>query len=450
MGSPMDSDGDGLVDSIEWEPTAAGLYPVTIRAVDEFGAFDPANDQLIEIRVLANSANRPPRFTTDPDTDAKVGQPYEYDSNAFDPDGDTLRYTGLLGVRPVEYTISLASLSGQTLSHLTFVNDNDSSIGVSSFSNIRLHESNWLADPQVIKFDPTRFSSYAGQDAGGSVSVLGDNSLLRLSGSAWKQYQLDMPYVATASTLLTFTFAGDVPGELHGIGVKSAATNGKWFQLYGSGIGTVESSAADLNHNGQYDPNWSDNGGFAVHPDTGVVTWNPPEDALGKWVFVNLQVSDQQMPALTDTQPYYIQVDGDASSLPKIGDVDLTPSNVDVTGLTVDQQQLWLQGVISADITNAGTGTVNGPYQVLFFEDVNLDHQYTTGVDLLLGTSTVTESLAPGQTTTAAAIISGRVQYAGTIIWAYVDSEHVVSETDETNNYAQPRRVHRRSGTGAI
>jgi len=85
---------DGVLTFTPQASADVGTHTVRLRATDEFGASDPANDQTIVLRVLENVANRPPRFTTDPVTAAEVGVPYIYDADAFDPDGDDLRFTG--------------------------------------------------------------------------------------------------------------------------------------------------------------------------------------------------------------------------------------------------------------------------------------------------------------------------------------------------------------------
>ncbi|MEM1108240.1 MAG: putative Ig domain-containing protein [Planctomycetota bacterium] len=157
---------------LNWTPgqTDLGSHTVTLRATDEFGAFDPASDQVLVVRVLDNVANRPPRFTTDPVTSAEVGRPYVYDAAAFDPDGNDLLFTG-----------------------------------VASYTD--------------------RYGNTVNLD-GGSV----------------------------------------------------------------------------------------DTDGFTVNPVTGEVIWTPDEGALGQTVRIDLTVSDQQAPALTDTQSYDVQVAEDATN----------------------------------------------------------------------------------------------------------------------------------------
>jgi len=314
----VDLDHDGFAETLQWKPTAAqkGTYRIQLRAVDEFGAFDPANDQFIDIRAIEPVANRPPQFTTPPKIDAIVGTPYSYDADAFDPDDKQLYFRATNESAPLakvqQFVIPLASLvpagqSSATLSHLTFVNDNDAgtSHGVSQFSSIRIYETDGNGQPQILKFDPIRFAAVVGKDGGGKVRVGGDGSVVRLTENAWKQYLLDMPYKVTPKTVLAFTFASEEEGERHAIGLSTGSpTSGKWFQVYGSEGASAESANGDLSISGdvqkRYSAAWSTN--FHVDSLTGKVTWTPPKEAVGQWVHVDLHVRDRELETATETK----------------------------------------------------------------------------------------------------------------------------------------------------
>ena len=309
----VDLDQDGYAETLQWKPLATqkGSYRVQLRAVDQFGAFDPANDQFVDIKIIDASLNRPPGFTTPPDVDSVVGKPYEYDADAFDPDGNTLTYSRTYDATPAatpfanvqQFVIPLASLipvGQQTadFTRLTFINDHDAAppSGVSQFSNIRIYERDAVAAPQVIKFDPARFTSYSGQDSElGQVRVGGDGSVVRLSGNAWKQYELDTPYRVTSKTVIAFSFASEIQSERHAIGVAtSAANSGRWFQVYGSQTSNTETGNGDVSiaadATKRYDPAWTNN--FVVDQVTGKISWTPPKSAVGQWFHVDLTVSD--------------------------------------------------------------------------------------------------------------------------------------------------------------
>jgi RHS repeat-associated protein len=90
--------------TVRWMPTLAqlGTATVVMRATDTSGAFDT---QTFGINVLAG--NLPPNFTSNPPTQATVGQAYNYPVGAVDFDGDTLTYS--LAAAPSSMTIDPSS-----------------------------------------------------------------------------------------------------------------------------------------------------------------------------------------------------------------------------------------------------------------------------------------------------------------------------------------------------
>ncbi|NJL31517.1 MAG: cadherin repeat domain-containing protein [Phycisphaerales bacterium] len=95
----IDTDGDGRQDTLVWSPTIAdvGTHSIRLRVTDDFGMFDPAEDQTFSLRVATNVPNRPPMFVTNPVTVAYAGELYTYAARAFDPDGDSLTYSVVQG-----------------------------------------------------------------------------------------------------------------------------------------------------------------------------------------------------------------------------------------------------------------------------------------------------------------------------------------------------------------
>lgn len=67
------------------------------------------------------------------------------------------------------------------------------------------------------------------------------------------------------------------------------------------------------------------------------------------------------------------------------------------------------------------------------FEDRNEDRAFTAGTDILLGTTPVTALDA--QTPTSVTLsVNGPLSFAGTHVYAFVDSSNAIVETNETNN----------------
>ncbi len=72
-----------------WTPTKAGTQIVTIYATDGITTAIP---QTFTIDV-SPAQNRPPEFTSSPVLSALAGEPYTYDVDAVDPDGDRVYYS---------------------------------------------------------------------------------------------------------------------------------------------------------------------------------------------------------------------------------------------------------------------------------------------------------------------------------------------------------------------
>jgi hypothetical protein len=87
---------------INWTPTTAGYYDVTVRVSD--GNLFDTQSFTIHVREESETTNQAPNITSTPITTATVGAAYTYNVNATDPDGDTLTYS--LTTEPTGMTIS--------------------------------------------------------------------------------------------------------------------------------------------------------------------------------------------------------------------------------------------------------------------------------------------------------------------------------------------------------
>jgi hypothetical protein len=112
---------------------------------------------------------------------------------------------------------------------------------------------------------------------------------------------------------------------------------------------------------------------------------------------------------------------------------DLVVEVVDRSGVTGDWQTLEVSGTVSAEVANRGNADAVGTYGVVFFEDADGDGVYDPGIDLQFGVTTSAD-LAPGASTIVTDTISGTVSFRDNLIYAYVDSEDAILESDETNN----------------
>lgn len=82
---------DGATGVIAWTPTLnqGGAVTVTVKVADANGGSATQSYTL----TVALPANHAPSFDTDPVTVVTLGQRYQYDARASDPDGDALTYT---------------------------------------------------------------------------------------------------------------------------------------------------------------------------------------------------------------------------------------------------------------------------------------------------------------------------------------------------------------------
>jgi RHS repeat-associated protein len=82
---------------VAWTPTRfdVGSHSVTIQAIDPLQAI--ATQTFSIIVPNSNSINRPPIWISSPVVDAYVGNPYQYDGQASDPDDDALTYSLVSG-----------------------------------------------------------------------------------------------------------------------------------------------------------------------------------------------------------------------------------------------------------------------------------------------------------------------------------------------------------------
>jgi len=82
---------DSTTGVISWTPTTSdtGTHTITLEVSDPYGGSD---EQTYLLTVADDVPNRPPIFTSVPIVDGRVNTLYVYDTDAIDPDNDTLSY----------------------------------------------------------------------------------------------------------------------------------------------------------------------------------------------------------------------------------------------------------------------------------------------------------------------------------------------------------------------
>lgn len=94
-----------------------------------------------------------------------------------------------------------------------------------------------------------------------------------------------------------------------------------------------------------------------------------------------------------------------------------------------------ISGRVIVQLKNQGLAPVLDPFQVTVFEDSNGDGTYTEGTDTILGRAMYRDALPVGASTALSIPVSGTVLFRDNLIWAYADSQQVIAELDEENNY---------------
>jgi subtilase family serine protease len=112
---------------------------------------------------------------------------------------------------------------------------------------------------------------------------------------------------------------------------------------------------------------------------------------------------------------------------------DLVPVKIDLDSMTTGTN-LAVSGAAYVTFQNKGDDRINTSFNVLVFEDTDLDGKYTAGVDNLISTATNTISLWPEGASMLSVPLSGTVKFLHSPLYALIDSGDAILEQDETNN----------------
>ena len=536
----LDPDGDAIVYSlliapegmtidaqtgqIEWQPTAADLgnHSVTIQADDGRGRV--AKKSFI-VATIDPPPNRPPVFTSVPVVSAAIGQPYQYDADAHDADGDELSYSlvnapaGMVIDRftgNVRWTPSVVQ-AGQTTIRVVVDDDRGGTATqeytISAQSVLTNHDPIIISNPitTAVFGEPYQYDVEAIDPDGDSLVYAAqirrayDLSIENpgfetpeLADGVWNNSIVGWTLTGTGG-LGAGTFNPASPNDF--IAEAPGGNNVAWShgptisQVLGDVLTanfnyTVEVDVARLFGSSAYAVqlwaggsllaedssslnliNGRDGGGF--QRSTVAFTALPGDPQLGGALEIRLLATDREIDfdnvRLMAQQEVTVDiVDGLFEWVPTnnyLGTLDvelevvdgrggfdsqkfsievanvvtgeLTIGDVDSNGLSYDGQSLRVNGVITATVTNGGTTDLDGPIEVAFFEDADFDGLFDPLVDNVLGGTVVTDPLAAGQRVAVAATLFGSVEFVENVIWGFVDSDNAVQEPDEQNNYAR-------------
>lgn len=160
--------------------------------------------------------------------------------------------------------------------------------------------------------------------------------------------------------------------------------------------------------------------------NTGRLTWLPGTNDLGPNSVV-LRATDTNGGS-TD-QSFTLVV-----TTPLGPQLDLAPTHIAMTNVVVDSQTLALSGTAKVYLRNSGTDTVPVPFTVSVFVDADFDGAYSTNADRLVGWGNFPAGLLSGQSGWIEMTVNGQSLFKDCPLYAFVDSENVVPEYDESNN----------------
>ena len=147
-----------------------------------------------------------------------------------------------------------------------------------------------------------------------------------------------------------------------------------------------------------------------------LIEYTPNPDFTGQDSFtylVNDGTSDSNLATVTIT----------------VRDIDLAIGGIDLSATDFDPQTMTLSGTATVTFDNAGAETIDGSYALQVFVK---DLQQDTTIDL--GTVTISDPLAPGGSLTVNVPVDGVMPFKDVPVYAFVDSQNAIAESDEENN----------------
>ena len=107
---------------------------------------------------------------------------------------------------------------------------------------------------------------------------------------------------------------------------------------------------------------------------------------------------------------------------------------VDPKAVNTDQQSLEVSGSINVTVSNIGKADVPAGISLIAFKDNNLNGLFDAGIDTVLGQIIINQPLKINQTNIFTVPVSGKLEFKDAPIYAFIDSENKVEESDKKNN----------------
>jgi len=117
---------------------------------------------------------------------------------------------------------------------------------------------------------------------------------------------------------------------------------------------------------------------------------------------------------------------------------DLTGDPFDPNTLTTNLDTLEIEGGLAFTIRNKGAESTTLPITVRIFNDINLNYEYDSDIDVTLGHTVISEPLLAGTNTTINIPVKGELPFRDAPIFVVLDHEKNMVEVNENNNVILP------------
>lgn len=116
---------------------------------------------------------------------------------------------------------------------------------------------------------------------------------------------------------------------------------------------------------------------------------------------------------------------------------DLTVTDINTSNLVLDNESMRLSGMAGVEITNNGLAAVQGSYWLGIFEDLNSNGEFDFVDDRLIGATSIDQGLDGNSSQTIEVPVNGEILFRNNALYAFVDMNDDIVETNEINNIAR-------------
>jgi hypothetical protein len=117
-----------------------------------------------------------------------------------------------------------------------------------------------------------------------------------------------------------------------------------------------------------------------------------------------------------------------------VQNTDLEPYQFSLVNVEENERNQRIQGQAAITLINHGNADASHPFELLIFEDLNLDKRFDSQADNLLGQRLLDSGPVAGSAMDVFMDFSGQLLFRDNRLYVYIDSDNRIDESDETNN----------------